>query len=72
MRQSEHVQLQSKDDSIDTQNVEMDAEKSDSIKSYVSLKSKEFYKFIAFQVLWISPWIAGTVCSKTKEIFEYP
>ena len=59
MREHKHQKLRS--GSIDRDGIDNDKEKSDTVKSYVSLKSKDFLKFILFQMLWIGPWIAGTV-----------
>ena len=59
MRENKHQKLRS--GSIDRDGIDNEKDKSDTVKSYVSLKSKEFLKFILFQMLWIGPWIAGTV-----------
>eukprot|EP01084_Bolivina_argentea_P278535 475888_1 len=44
------------DSDVDTDNTDSHA-----IKQYVTLKSKQFIKIILFQILWVGPWIAGTI-----------
>mmetsp|Transcript_22147 Transcript_22147/g.19483 ORF Transcript_22147/g.19483 Transcript_22147/m.19483 type:complete len:128 (-) Transcript_22147:11-394(-) len=63
MREHKHQKLRSGsiDKSYRDEDMDTDNEKSDAVKAYVSLKSREFLKFILFQMLWIGPWIAGTI-----------